>query len=175
MPQDYVPMPPLRWRLFMYILIDVGYLGQILTIKRPKYPMYLADLPLKSGHLRTSKCPNVYLPFKVKWQIQGQHNNQFRCFNLKLEAIISDNNCHLYHLWVSIKKTVILLIEKTIFRINIDEKGILVSYDQENCDFIDCNLMRSSVAKQYLIQKAGPEGIPDPLHICQHLISELPQ
>ncbi len=45
MPQDYVPMPPLRWRLFMYILIDVGYLGQILTIKRPKYPMYLAELP----------------------------------------------------------------------------------------------------------------------------------
>ena len=54
------------------------------------------------------------------------------------------------------------------------KKGILESYDQENCDFIDCNLMRSSVAKQYLIQKAGPEGIPDPLHICQHLISGLP-
>ena len=41
---------------------------------------------------------------------------------------------------VSIKKTAILLIEKPIFCINTCKRVLLGSYDQETCDFFDCNI-----------------------------------
>ena len=58
---------------------------------------------------------------------------------------------------VTIKKTVILLIEKQIFCINTDKIGLLDGYDQEIGGFVDRNPNRELYPETALTRHSSPE------------------
>ena len=59
---------------------------------------------------------------------------------------------------ITIKKTVILLIVTLIFCLNTAKTGLLESYDQEICDFIDRNAGRDVNVSSREVHEVSCEG-----------------